>query len=149
MALENPLNSFATYNYAFEFGVLNARQANGEQSYTNGAAVTIIKSGGFADKSVTTAIEDDTGTNVEFFIDNVNATYLPTANPGTSFSNAIQIDFQVIEPGSVGLFFQIVAFKDEIFSSFVDNDLAAMILRNLRTFSMMIFHFVIADIKIS
>ena len=50
---------------------------------------------------------------------------------------------------SVGLFFQIVAFKDEIFSSFVDNDLAAMILRNLRTFSMMIFHFVIADIKIS
>ena len=41
-----------------------------------------------------------------------------------------------------------MAFKDEIFSSFVDNDLAAMIVRNLRTFSMMIFHFVIADIKI-
>ena len=40
-----------------------------------------------------------------------------------------------------------MAFKDEIFSSFVDNDLAAMIVRNLRTFSIMIFHFVIADIK--
>ena len=113
MTLQNPLNSFATYNYNFEFGVLNARQANGEQSYTNGAAVTIIKSGGFADKSVTTAIEDDTGTNVEFFIDNVNATYLPTANPGTSFSNAIQIDFQVIEPGSVGLFFQTLSIATE------------------------------------
>ena len=47
------------------------------------------------------------------------------------------------------IIFQIVAFKDEIFSSFVDNDLAAMIVRNLRTFSIMIFHFVIADIKIS
>ena len=113
MALENPLNSFATYNYNFEFGVLNARQANGEQSYENGAAVTIIKSGGFSDKSVTTAIEDDTGTNVEFFIDNVNASYLPTANPGTSFSNAIQIDFQVIEPGSVGLFFQSLSIATE------------------------------------
>ena len=113
MTLQNPLNSFATYNYNFEFGVLNARQANGEQSYANGAAVTIIKSGGFADKSVTTAIEDDTGTNVEFFIDNVNATYLPTANPGTSFSNAIQIDFQVIEPGSVGLFFQTLSIATE------------------------------------
>lgn len=45
------------------------------------------------------------------------------------------------------IIFQIVAFKDEIFSSFVDNDLAAMIVRNLRTFSIMIFHFVIADIK--
>ena len=50
---------------------------------------------------------------------------------------------------SVGLFFQIATFKDEIFSSFVDNDLAAVIVRNLRTFSIMIFHFVIADIKIS
>jgi len=113
MALENPLNSFATYNYNFEFGVLNARQANGEQSYKDGAAVTIIKSGGFSDKSITTAIEDDTGTNVEFFIDNVNASYLPTANPGTSFSNAIQIDFQVIEPGSVGLFFQSLSIATE------------------------------------
>lgn len=113
MTLQNPLNSFATYNYNFEFGVLNARQANGDQSFINGAAVTIIKSGGFANKSVTTAIEDDTGTNVEFFIDNVNATYLPTANPGTSFSNAIQIDFQVIEPGSVGLFFQSLSIATE------------------------------------
>lgn len=45
--------------------------------------------------------------------------------------------------------FQIVAFKDEIFSSFVDNDLVAVIVRNLRTFSIMTFHFVIADKKIS
>ena len=43
--------------------------------------------------------------------------------------------------------FQIVAFKDEIFSSFVDNDLVAVIVRNLRTFSIMTFHFVIADKK--
>ena len=106
MTLENTLNNFATYNYNWVFGVLSPRQVPYPESYENGPAVPIIKSGGFPDKPVTTLIEDATNTNVEFFIDNVITDYLVAPNPGTSFSNAIQLEFTVTEPQSVGLFFQ-------------------------------------------
>ncbi|MDB4331066.1 hypothetical protein N9993_00815 [bacterium] len=113
MPLENTLNNFATYNYNWVFGVLSPRQVPYPESYENGPAVPIIKSGGFPDKAVTTLIEDATKTNVEFFIDNVITEYLVAPNPGTSFSNAIQIEFTVTEPQSVGLFFQSLSIAAE------------------------------------
>ena len=113
MPLENTLNNFATYNYNWVFGVLSPRQVPYPESYENGPAVPIIKSGGFPDKAVTTLIEDATDTNVEFFIDNVITEYLVAPNPGTSFSNAIQIEFTVTEPQSVGLFFQSLSIAAE------------------------------------
>jgi len=57
MPLENTLNNFATYNYNWVFGVLSPRQVPYPESYENGPAVPIIKSGGFPDKAVTTLIE--------------------------------------------------------------------------------------------
>ena len=113
MPLENTLNNFATYNYNWVFGVLSPRQVPYPESYENGPAVPIIKSGGFPDKPVTTLIEDATNTNVEFFIDNVITDYLVAPNPGTSFSNAIQLEFTVTEPQSVGLFFQTLSIAAE------------------------------------
>lgn len=113
MTLENTLNNFATYNYNWVFGVCSPRQVAFPESYENGPAVPIIKSGGFPDKTVTTLIEDATDTNVEFFIDNVITEYLVAPNPGTSFSNAIQIEFTVTEPQSVGLFFQTLSIAAE------------------------------------
>ena len=113
MPLENTLNNLATYNYNWVFGVLSPRQVPFPESYENGPAVPIIKSGGFPDKPVTTLIEDATKTNVEFFIDNVITEYLVAPNPGTSFSNAIQIEFTITEPQSVGLFFQSLSIAAE------------------------------------
>ena len=113
MTLENTLNNLATYNYNWVFGVLSPQQVPYPESYENGPAVPIIKSGGFPDKPVTTLIEDATKTNVEFFIDNVISEYLVAPNPGTSFSNAIQIEFTVTEPQSVGLFFQSLSIAAE------------------------------------
>lgn len=113
MTLENTLNNLATYNYNWVFGVLSPRQVPFPESYENGPAVPIIKSGGFPDKPVTTLIEDATKTNVEFFIDNVITDYLVAPNPGTSFSNAIKIEFTVTEPQSVGLFFQSLSIAAE------------------------------------
>lgn len=113
MPLENTLNNLATYNYNWVFGVLSPRQVPFPESYENGPAVPIIKSGGFPDKPVTTLIEDATKTNVEFFIDNVITDYLVAPNPGTSFSNAIKIEFTVTEPQSVGLFFQSLSIAAE------------------------------------
>lgn len=113
MTLENTLNNLATYNYNWVFGVLSPQQVPYPESYENGPAVPIIKSGGFPDKPVTTLIEDATNTNVEFFIDNVITDYLVAPNPGTSFSNAIKIEFTVTEPQSVGLFFQSLSIAAE------------------------------------
>jgi hypothetical protein len=113
MTLENTLNNLATYNYNWVFGVLSPQQVPYPESYENGPAVPIIKSGGFSDKAVTTLIEDATNTNVEFFIDNVITDYLVTPNPGTSFSNAIKLEFTVTEPQSVGLFFQSLSIAAE------------------------------------
>ena len=113
MALENPLNNFATFNYNWVFGVLSPQQVAYPSLYENGPAVPIIKSGGFPDKTVTTLIEDATESNVEFFIDNVIVDYLVTPNPGTSFSNAIKLEFTVTEPQSVGLFFQSLSIASE------------------------------------
>jgi len=104
--LENPLSQFGTYNYRWSLGVLSANQVTNPALYSNGPALKIIQSGGFPDKTVTTAIEDATGTNVEFFIENVQSKYAVTHNPGTGHSNAYSLTFEVKEPHSVGLFFQ-------------------------------------------
>lgn len=106
MALENPLHKFSTFNYNFVFGVCSARQANNPQQYREAPSFPIIVSGGHTNKTIKTYIEQQTDTNVEYFIDNVEINYLVNPNPGTSFSKGIKINFTVTEPGSVGLFFQ-------------------------------------------
>lgn len=106
----NPLNSFRTYNYRWSMGVLTARELANPMSYkTNGGSLIFIRSGGLPEKQITTFIEDELGINVEFFIDEVEFTSLISPNPGTSTSNAIQLEFTVIEPYSIGLFFQTLA----------------------------------------
>lgn len=106
MALENPLNNFSSYNYNFVFGVCSARQANNPQQYREAPSFPIIVSGGHTDKKIKTYIEQQTDTNVEYFIDNVEVSYLVSPNPGTGLSKGTKLMFTVTEPGSVGLFFQ-------------------------------------------
>ena len=106
----NPLNSYRTYNYRWSMGVLTSAELANPMSYKdNGGSLVFIRSGGLPNKNVTTFIEDELGINVEFFIDELEYSSLVSFNPGTSTSNAVQFEFTVIEPYSIGLFFQTLA----------------------------------------
>lgn len=117
--LENPLHKYASYNYRWKFGLIGPTNIHSPEVYRqNGPDLTIIQSGGFPDKTLKTYSEEALGVNVEYFIDDFNSSYLVVPNPGTSFSNAIQMDFKVYEPLSVGLFFQTLRLAaDELYGS--------------------------------
>jgi len=107
MTLENPLHKYASYNYRWKFGLIGPENLSQPEVYrTNGPDLTIIQSGGFPDKGIKTFAEESLGVNVEFYIDDFTGDYLVVPNPGSSNSNAIQVQFKVYEPLSVGLFFQ-------------------------------------------
>ena len=107
--IENPLNQFSSYNYRWKFGLVSIESINNPERYIDsGPELVLIESGGSQNKTTTTYSEDVLGVNVEFFIDDFTAEYLVTPNRASSFSNAIQMEFKVIEPLSVGLFFQIL-----------------------------------------
>lgn len=117
--LENPLHKYASYNYRWKFGLIGPANIHNPSVYrSNGPDLTIIQSGGFPDKSLKTYSEEALGVNVEYFIDDFNSNYLVVPNPGTSFSNAITLDFKVYEPLSVGLFFQTLRLaSDQLYGS--------------------------------
>lgn len=105
--IPNPLNKFKSFNYRWSLGVLTAGELNDPSSYKrSGGNLIFIRSGGLPDKPVRTFIEEQLGINVEFFIDDVEIQSLVSFNPGTSTSTAMQIEFTVTEPYSIGLFFQ-------------------------------------------
>lgn len=117
--LENPLHKYTSYNYRWKFGLIGPTNIHNPEVYRqNGPDLTIIQSGGFPDKTLKTYSEEALGVNVEYFIDDFNSSYLVVPNPGTSFSNAIQMDFKVYEPLSVGLFFQTLRLaSDELYGT--------------------------------
>lgn len=103
----NDLSKFRSYNYRWTFGPILASEVNDPQSYkSSGGNLPIIRTGGLPNKPVTTAIEDQLGLNLEFFIDDVTIESLVTHNPGTGPTTALTFEFTVHEPSSVGLFFQ-------------------------------------------
>lgn len=106
--INNPLHRFASYNYKWRLAALNQSEYNtGNINFQSG--IGIIETGGFPNKTGSTAAERALGISVEFFIDDVEMEFLTQPNPGTGFSNVIQFSFTVTEPYSVGLFFQTLA----------------------------------------
>lgn len=101
----NELDQFSSYNYIFTLGCLTNLELNFPLSYrTLGPAVKIIKSGGTGGNKIPTIYETD-GVR-EFFIEDVNIKNHCAPNAGTRTSNAMLITFKVIEPYSMGQFFQ-------------------------------------------
>lgn len=101
----NELDQFSSYNYIFTLGCLTTLEYNFPLSYrTLGPAVKIIKSGGTGGNKIPTIYETD-GVR-EFFIEDVNIKNHCAPNEGTRTSNAVSITFRVIEPYSMGQFFQ-------------------------------------------
>ena len=107
--IENPLNQYSSYSYKWKLGLVSIDKINNPERYRSGGPdLVLIESGGSKNKSVTTFSEDAIGANVEFFIDDFIGNYVVTHNNRTSFSNGITFEFKVIEPLSVGLFFQLL-----------------------------------------
>jgi len=104
--IENKLSKFASYNYIFTFGPLTNTELNfPDATYRkNGPSIILIRSGGTGDKQVQHFYDKQHGVRTEYFIDEVEIETLIAPNPKTKQTNATSINFQVIEPYSMGLF---------------------------------------------
>lgn len=100
----NDLERAATINTIITLSVLSQQEINDPDTFrSSGPAVNILRSGGGITKPQT-AVESALGINTEFFIDNLEMDSLITATPATGNTNATTINFNVVEPYSMGLF---------------------------------------------
>lgn len=107
LPIPNQLEKFANFNYIFTLGVLSPYElAYPDKTYRyNDPEVLVCKSGGGAGtKKVRTAFEQQGA--VEYFIDNVEIDTLISPNTKSKQTNATHIQFQVLEPYSMGIFLQ-------------------------------------------
>lgn len=99
----NELDKFASYNYIITLSCLTDFELNFPLTYrTLGPAVTIIKSGGTAGKKIPTIYETDG--QREFFIEDLEIEQVVAPNSKSGHANSTRIDFNVIEPYSMGQF---------------------------------------------
>lgn len=111
LPIPNPLDQFISFNYLFTLSNLPAEDINfPETSYLTGNLGRIIFSSGgrFADERVSTAYQttDNPSGQYDFFIDNVEILSMIAPLMSTKGSNSVTIEFEVIEPYSIGQFLQ-------------------------------------------
>ena len=102
--IPNVLHNFASYNYIWTLSVLDAVSINfPDDTYKKGDfGQIILKDGsGDPDNRVKTAYG-----KFEFFIDNVSINSVVGFDKSTGNTNAAGFKFKIIEPYSMGLFFQ-------------------------------------------
>lgn len=103
----NSLGIFASYTYIITLSVLDDKSLNNPDStYRSGIPQYIICKSAAGDP--TNRVKTDYG-QFDFFIDNLNIDSVIGWNKATKNTNATTLDFQVIEPYSMGLFMQSVA----------------------------------------
>ena len=106
----NELEPFASMSTLVTFACLSHKEiSDPDNTYRKtGLNNVVIKAGGGAgDKKHKTQVELALGSNVEFFIDNldIGCNIVPSISYGTN-SNTTKITFEVSEPYSMGLFYQ-------------------------------------------
>jgi len=110
LPIENPLNRYTSFNCIFTLASLSPEQVNfPEDHYRNGRITNIIlRSGGGGDlvQSLAVDTEDNKSGKYEFFIEDLSYELLMSFNRKTKGSNASTFEFTVVEPYSMGLFFQ-------------------------------------------
>jgi hypothetical protein len=108
--LSNELSNFASFNYIWTLAVLTREEVNSGSYLGREPQYILAKTGGYTKSSqITTAAEDSLGVNVEYFVDEVEINSIYSPNPKSGITSAVKIDFKVLEPYSVGLFFQTLA----------------------------------------
>jgi len=106
----NELEPFASHNCIFTLACLSQREINDPvNTYRkDGFKHIISKSGGYngGRKAVRTQVEVALGAQVEFFINNFALKSVMTPSSYGRNSNVTELTFDVLEPYSMGLFFQ-------------------------------------------
>ena len=106
----NELEPFASHNVIFTFACLSQKEINDPvNTYRkDGFKHVICRSGGAsgAGQRVRTQVEEALGSNVEFFINNFDMKSIMTPSSYGRNSNVTELTFDVLEPYSMGLFFQ-------------------------------------------
>jgi hypothetical protein len=109
----NILNNYSSFNYIFSLSVLDDTQINfPDETYRLGIlGPLILKSGsGSPNNRVPTAyktLSNPTGI-YEFFIENLQIDSSIGFNPGTGNTNATGFKIKIIEPYSMGMFFEVL-----------------------------------------
>lgn len=110
LPIENALSNYVSFNSIFTLSSLSPEQVNfPEDSYRSGRLGNIVlRSGGSGDltPSLAAGTQDNFANQYEFFIEDLTYELLMTHNRKTKGSNATVFEFTVIEPYSMGLFFQ-------------------------------------------
>lgn len=109
--IPNPLSFYSSYNYVFTLSVLDDFSLNfPDESYKKGIlGPLILKSGsGNPNDRIPTAYKTSTNPDgkFEFFIDNLRIDGAMGFDQSTGNTNTTGISFTLIEPYSMGLFFQ-------------------------------------------
>lgn len=102
--LPNPLYDYASYNYNFSLKVLSDEEFN-SASYRGGT------SGPWLARSASMTPEDRVEAfagKFEYFIEDVSIKHLTGFDQTTGNTNAVGFSFKVVEPYSMGLFFQAI-----------------------------------------
>ena len=102
-AILNPLHEYASYNYLFSLSVLSREDFNEARYKKMGA------SGPFLAKSASMRPEERVQTTAgkfEFFIEDLKIEHIAGWDKATQNTNATGFTFKIIEPYSMGLFFQ-------------------------------------------
>jgi len=118
--IPNVLHNFASYNYIWTLSVLDPASINfPDDTYKKGdLGQIILKDGsGDPDNRVQTAYG-----KFEFFIDNVSINSVIGFDKSTGNTNAAGFKFKIIEPYSMGLFFQAlqIAAKNAGYKNYLD-----------------------------
>jgi hypothetical protein len=109
----NPLSYYTTYNYIFTLSVLNEAQINyPDQTYKRGIlGPLILKSGsGNPTNRVPTAhktISNPSG-SFDFFLEDLQIAGVIGFDKDTGNTNSTNLNFKIIEPYSMGLFFEVL-----------------------------------------
>ena len=106
----NELENFASMNCIITLAALSHKEiSDPDNTYRKSGLNNIVcqSGGGAGSKKQKTQVEIALGNNVEFFIDNldIGANITPSLSYGTN-SNVTKITFDVLEPYSMGLFYQ-------------------------------------------
>lgn len=109
--VKNQLRDYASFNCIASFGALESQSLeNPKETFRkNGADYTILRSGGggiSGKNRIVTAFDQNTGGNLEYFIDDISVDAIIAPNRRTGISTATKVEFKVHEPYSLGLFLQ-------------------------------------------
>lgn len=116
----NKLFDYSVYNYHFTLSVISTGNYN-SNAYMNGSLGQIILASAGAAKE-TDLVETLSGRH-DYYIENLRVTGITGLNEKTGNSNALNLSWTVIEPYSMGLFFQALqtAAKKQGYKNYADS----------------------------